>query len=113
MKKGDVHSVGTLQHWVRRITTKMGKLSLQVRMTKSYHVGMPIAEFRLGCEKTHGPGAGTPDFSSPEGSPNTHWDDDVLPYLWALELDGGTPGTHVNKYLEVRPPNKGRDPNTG
>jgi hypothetical protein len=52
---------------------------------------------------THGPGAGTADKVGP-GSPGSHGDEDVEPFLWARECDGGTMGHCVDMYLQVRPP---------
>jgi RHS repeat-associated protein len=59
---------------------------------------------------THGPGAGTPDKSSPDANnwgAGGHQSVDVLPYDWALDCDGGTPGESAAKYREVRPPDNG------
>jgi hypothetical protein len=53
---------------------------------------------------THGAGAGTPDKAAP-GFFGSHYAEDVEPYEWALELDGGKPGKYVEMYLSVRPPN--------
>jgi hypothetical protein len=50
---------------------------------------------------THGPGAGTADKSA-----DNHFKEDVDPFVWALELDGGQPGKFVDLYLEVRPIDK-------
>jgi hypothetical protein len=60
---------------------------------------------------THGPGAGTPDFGSPNATPNVHKKEDYLPYDWCLELDGGKPGKYCEMYRTVRPPNQGKDNN--
>lgn len=55
---------------------------------------------------THGTGAGTPDKKAPGYG---HQAEDVVPYRWAVECDGGKPGENVAKYLDVRPPNNGND----
>jgi hypothetical protein len=52
---------------------------------------------------THGPGAGTADMGSTFG---THYDQDMKPFQWALELDGGKPGIYVQMYIRCRPIDK-------
>ncbi len=65
-------------------------------------------EFKL---ITSGASAGTPDKVHPElpllGDMANHHYVDVRPFDYALELDNDKPGTFVDRYLEVRPPNKG------
>ena len=67
---------------------------------------------------THGPGAGTVDKAGPGASlDGDHLRYDVEPYHWALELDGSdsknpdSSGEYYRKYMEKRPPNKGKDAN--
>ena len=59
-----------------------------------------------GCGKliTNRPGAGTADYSSPEGE-RSHVRDDVKPFDDARELDKKCEGErgYVDKYYEVRP----------
>ena len=61
---------------------------------------------------THGRGAGTPDQSAPIGADGIarHVLKDVKPFLNAASLDSRARfGGFVDKYLEVRPPNQGKD----
>ena len=60
---------------------------------------------------TDGTGAGTPDRYAPavlNGIYLMHYIHDVVPYYYALELDGDEEaGPHFLKYLQARPPSKG------
>jgi hypothetical protein len=69
---------------------------------------------------TESPGAGTPDFASVAGVIGVldHISADVSPYELALVLDGNPDvpnpnGKYLQKYMEVRPPNKGKNRRTG
>ena len=66
---------------------------------------------------THGPAAGTPDLVGSQGSLGGHMDADVTPFEWAEKLDAPpTPnpnGKYYQEYMEVRPPNSGKDSTTG
>jgi RHS repeat-associated protein len=54
---------------------------------------------------THGPGAGTADKGSASNR-GAHMREDVDPFKWALELDGGKPGRYVDMYISRRPPDE-------
>jgi len=70
----------------------------EIRSKKTYNGhAQQCAYNRDGSLITHGPGAGTPDHS-PAGTA-AHIAEDVDPYLWALELDGGKHGKYVDMYL--------------
>jgi hypothetical protein len=60
---------------------------------------------------TRGYGAGTADKESPASKANApfHFKSDVLPFFIAYYLDGNKHGNHVDQYIDVRPPNVGRD----
>ena len=61
---------------------------------------------------THGRGAGTPDQSAPIGATGRaeHFFKDVKPYSDAVYLDSEARfGGFVDKYIEMRPPNPGKD----
>ena len=55
-------------------------------------------------------GAGTPDRYAPavlNGIYLMHYFHDVVPYYYALELDGDELGVNFDAYISVRPPNPG------